>query len=290
MRAVAWIALWLALPVLAALAVAGWLDRQALDTGRWTTTSERLLRQDAVRDAVAGELVDALVRARGGGPTATATFRARAVPAVERLLATDASVAIWATANRQAHAALLRALDAPDGEDAVVIDLAPLARRVAQPLGVRATIPPGAAVVEIVAAGRLDPVRRGAEALRTLVTWLAIALVVLLAVAFGLGRGARLRMLAVFGAGAAVIGIALLFLRPRVGDELVDRLAGPPYRDAGRDVWDAASGLLTDIAVGLLAGGAVVAVLAALAGGARRRRGSGRLHGTRRRRGGHRWT
>ncbi len=282
-RAVAWAALWLALPVLAAFSVAVWLDRQALDTGNWTSASAPLLRNAAVRDAVAGELVDTLARSRGAGPSASAAFRRRARPAVARLLETDQATVVWVSANRQAHAALLRALDEPDGADPVVMDLGPLAAEVAKPLGVRVTVPAGVGDVVVVPAGRLEPVRRAADTLVTAVTWLAIALAALLAVAFALGRGVRRRMLVVLGVGAAAIGVLLLLARPRAGDALVHRLAEPRYRDAGDAVWDAVSEMLSDIAIGLVAGGAVVAALAVLTAPARRRRGSGRLHGTRRR-------
>src|SRR5262245_39631219 len=282
-RAVAWAALWLALPVLAAFSVAVWLDRQALDTGNWTSASAHLLRNAAVRDAVADELVETLARSRGGGPTASAVFRRRARPAVAQLLETDQATVLWISANRQAHAALLRALDEPDGEDPVVVDLGPLAAEVAGPLGVRATVPAGVGEVVVVPAGRLEPVRRGADTLRAAVTWLAIALAALLAVAFALGGGARRRMLLVLAVGAAAIGVLLLLARPRAGDALVDRVAEPRYRDAGDAVWDALSAMLSDIAIGLVVAGAVLAVLAVLTAPARRRRGSGRLHGTRRR-------
>jgi hypothetical protein len=289
-RAVAWAALWLALPVLAALSVVVWLDRQALDTGNWTAASRPLLREAPVRDAVAAALVDALARSQGVGPAASNAFRARAEPAVARLLETEGAVALWAAANRDAHAALLRALDRPDGEDAVIIDLRPLAARVAQPLRLEAAPPAGAAEVVVVPAGRLEPVRRAADVLRPAVTWLALALAALLAVAFALGGGARRRMLVALGIGAAAVGVALLLGRPRAGEAIVDHLADPQYRDAGTAAWDAFSAMLSGTAIGLVAGGAALAVVAAFAGRARPRARSGRLHGTRRRRGGFRWT
>ena len=133
-----------------------WVNRQALNTDNWTTTSSDLLENQDVQDAVGAYLVDQLFTsvdvpaeiqsalppqaAALAGP-ASAGVRELADRAAPRLLARPRVQAAWRKANTAAHKQLLRIIDGggsvvstQNGE--VVLNLHTLVDELAVTLGV----------------------------------------------------------------------------------------------------------------------------------------------------------
>jgi hypothetical protein len=106
--------------------LAVWIDRQALNTANWTSTSSRLLQQRDIQKAVGDYLVDQLwssvdvpsaiasVLPKEAAPIAaplSAGLRGLAYKAAPKVLATPAAQAAWRQANRIAHAELVKVID-----------------------------------------------------------------------------------------------------------------------------------------------------------------------------------
>ena len=108
-----------------------WVERQALDTNEWVSTSGQFLQNDTIRTAVGNYLVDQLydnvnVKKQIGnilpggvkkfaGP-ASAGLRQVAGSAADKILQTSTAQSLWETANRDAHEQLLAVLYHHRGE------------------------------------------------------------------------------------------------------------------------------------------------------------------------------
>ena len=103
-----------------------WVNRQLLNTDNWTTTSSRLLEQPAIRNEVAGFLVDQLYanvdvegEDPGGAPAAAQPLAGPAAGALRNVAERAALEALarprvqlaWEEANRRAHRRLLQVLE-----------------------------------------------------------------------------------------------------------------------------------------------------------------------------------
>lgn len=264
-----------------------WVERQVLDTDNWVNTSGQLLEDDAVRELAADALVEA-VFADGAAeqqiaealpeqlaplaPQAAALAQNAAGEAADRLLALPQTQTLWEEANRVAHerlVAILReedsgALESSDGT--VTLDLAPLAERLGDRIGVQVEIPEGAAEVTIVESDDIDAAQTAVRILDVLSAFVLIAVIALLAVAVWLAAGRRREVLRRIGWTWVGVGILLLIIQRVGGGALIESITNAQTVDAGEAVWDIGTSLLRDISWAIVAYG-LVAVLAAWVAG-----------------------
>jgi uncharacterized membrane protein len=254
-----------------------WAERQLLDTDNWVDTSSELLEREAIREALAGYLVDQLYEsvdveaqlAEGlpkqvaplAGPVAGG-LRQVADQIALRALESDQVKGLWEGANRGAHELFVQTVEG--GGDrvsteggAVTIDLtaivAELAGQIGLPAGVAESLPPEAARLEILDSDELSAVQDGVDLLETVAVVLVILTFGLYALAIYLARGRRRETLRAVGISFVLVGLIVLFVRSAAGDALVNSLTSNGADEpAVADTWDVATSLLAT------AGGAVI--------------------------------
>ncbi len=274
--------------VLAFLAIFSiWIERQALNTDDWVSTSSRLLEDQKVREAVANYAVDELFNHVNvsaelkrtlpknfkplAGP-ASGGLREFGTTAATKSLGTTSFQKLWEDANRTAHLELISVLEGGSAgistrNGVVVLNLRPLVRQLAQRVGVDTAlakkIPRSAGQLEILRSNQLDLAQKIAKAIKGLALLLSIATIVLFGLAIYLSRGRREVTLLGCGIGLVVAGIAVLAARRLVGHILVNELVhSPSARPAADDVWSIGTSLLRGIAVSAILYG-VLFILAA---------------------------
>ena len=264
-----------------------WVERQALSTNAWTSTSARLLRDDAIRSAVSTFLVDdlsarvqvaALLQKRLlprnlgalAGPLAAASRREE-IQGTDRLLEQPRSQLLWKDANRRAHEAFLAAIDGKAGNGDVVLDLRPIVVELARREGLAAWVPrlpADSGQVVLVRSTQLEEARTAVRVVRTLSYVLGAAVLALYALAvFLAGPGRRRTVLLGVGASILTVGVLLLVVRRLAGDRVVVALVeNPDYDTAGHHAWSIGTRLLRDAAESLIAYGVAIAIAAWIAG------------------------
>jgi hypothetical protein len=294
------VALLLVLGSLATLtsSFAWWLDRQALSTGGWQTTSSQLIASPQVRRAVGTFAVDELLRRTNAAqqlhallPAAVADPLLRRLRSLGRrlaagILAGRPARVVWNTANRQAHRDLLRILDRGGTRGEVTLNLEPLLEDLVRALHANALVralpgggtqlfalgSPRAGAIPILSAEQVGEARAAVNAVRGLSILLAVAAVVLLASAVLVARGWRAVVVVRIGVCLILVGAAVLVGRAVVAPALADALvSSSTYRPAARAAWTIGTTELRDTAVAILiAGGALL--IGGLAAGVSRRR------------------
>lgn len=263
-----------------------WAQRQALNTQNWTTTSERLLRDEKIRVAVSGLLLDRLyqsapieTRVREELPPQlqplvaplAAGLRQATSQIAPRVLGSPPALEAWKASNKNAHKALLKLLDG-SGAD-VNLDLKQLLQQVAARTGLPADavnrLPPNLQQLTVFHSDDLKTARSAVDLLRVL-PWILIPLALLLmGGAIYLSPDRRHTILSVGGC-IFLAGFAVLALRRIGGHVLVDTLAKTSNgREAAQDVWAIGTSLLVDAARGSVLFGAFVMLGAWLAGAGR---------------------
>jgi hypothetical protein len=263
-----------------------WAQRQALNTDNWVTTSDRLLDNDQIRNALAVALVDRLYdadsveqRLRDTLPPrldplaapAAAGLREVALRNAPRVLGTGAALQAWETANRSAHRAFLAVVEgraAPGGE--VTLDVQNLVQRVAAssglPAGVADKLPPNVAQLQILKSDELATVQDAVAGFRDAVWVLIVAAVAAFAGAIALSSDRR-RAVVTAGLCLMIASLLVLAVRRVAGAAVVDSLASAPNAHAvADDIWNIATSLLVDAALGSFLFGALVASAAWVAG------------------------
>ena len=272
--------------VLAIFAI--WANQQLLDTGSWSSVSGELLKSREVRRRVAEFLGETLVEetesqllAAGEEETAAEVMprlRDNDVQLAERVMRTPQFAAIWKTANRSGHAALLRVLDEEEaeGEGGVAIDLTPALRRVADLLGEEGLaaelgveslgdlVEPGAARIKIFDAQELEQAQDGVRVVRHLTLPAVLAVILFYALALFFGRWYLARTFVGVGFALAATGALALAVRSLVGDKIIDELLSRHVdREAAEAAWRIATSDIHDLAVVSIALGAGVLVATA---------------------------
>jgi ABC-type multidrug transport system fused ATPase/permease subunit len=290
-RVLVWVLLVLAVLVLLVSSLTVWVQRQALDTDNWVEVSGQLLEDDDVRAVVASRLVDGLFadtdieariaqvlpaeNQRLAAPVAGLVQQA-AVPAADRLLQRPRTLALWEGVNRRAHERLVAILREEDEGRAVttegnevVLDLRPLAERLAGDLGLQARLAPDAGQITIMEADELEKAQDAVQAIDTLSVWAVVLVVLLIAAALILARGFRREVVRGLAVGLIVVGVLLLVIRRLVGTAVVDSLTSPTSETAGWHVWLLGTSLLRDIALALVLYGVLLLIAAWIAGPSR---------------------
>ena len=270
----------LAFPALLAV----WVNRQALNTDNWTTTSSEMLESPAVRSQLAAYLTDQLYanvdveaqirealppRLQPLAGPAAGLLRDRIELRARQLLSHPATQERWEDANRAAHEALIRVIDGD--VESVELDVKALLEQMEQQVGVggraAGALPADAARITILRVDQLDGVQAAGRALKSL----AIVLVVLSLGLFGVALVAapewRRQAVRAYGAGLVVAGAAALVVGSLAGDAVVGALARTAATEpAVRDVWDISTTLLDEAAVATIFYGLVMIAGAWLAG------------------------
>lgn len=280
------------LAIVAILAL--WANRQLLDTDNWTDTSSELLENDDIRDQISVFLVDQLYtnvdvqaqlsealppRAKPlAGPVAGG-LKNLAVRAADELLTRPRLEAVWESANRSAHAALIDVVEgggehvSTEGGD-VVLDLRSLLEATAENVGVGQKaldqLPEDAGQLTVLESDNLELAQDGVDLLQAAAVVLVVLALGLMALAVFLARAWRREALRAAGFGLIFAGAAALVARSLAGDALVDSLATTEsVRPAIDATWNITTSLMVDAASATILYG-IVLVFSAWLGGTTR--------------------
>lgn len=266
-----------------------WANQQLLSTSSWVAVSGHLLESKSVRHRVAQflgeELADQTEGQLGAAGQDEAAelvvprLRANGTQLAERAMKTKQFKAIWATANRAGHQALLRVLDEEGGgaeEEAVVVNLTPALRQLADLVeeegeadGIWATnlaglVPPGAGRIKILEAQELSRAQDVVRVIRDLTAPAVIVTLALYAIVLFLGRRRIGRTLVGVGLALAATGGLALLLRSFAGNQIVDQLiVGGRDQGAADAAWRIATSKIADLAGIAIGLGAVIVLLVA---------------------------
>lgn len=278
--------------VFAVLAIfSTWVNRQALNTDNWVTTSDRILQNEEVKVQLSNYLADQLFTsvdvqaeleqslpprlAPLAGP-ATGALRQLAPKVALRALDSPRAEDLWSTANRGAHQTLLKVLNnegtaVSTSGGVVTLDLGSLVSESGGQLGVAgklaSKVPPDAGQLTILKSDQLSAAQDISRLIRRLPVALTLLTVLLYGLAIYLAGPRRRQALRSVGFSFVVAGILSLLLRKVAGNSVVDALATTDsVRPAAEAVWSIGTDLLRTIAVSTVTFGILLIVAAWLAG------------------------
>jgi hypothetical protein len=277
--------------VLVVAIMATWIRAQIIDTNGWTQTSVKLLENEKVREYVAGSLseripqvvdvqniaADKLPSALAPLAPALATAAAQLVPkAIERALEVPKVQELWGSANRLAHARVMRLLNGGGSTltttgGAVTLNLEALIDRLGARLGVGseigAKLPAEQRRIVLLRSKQLRAAQDVIKGLRDLSFVLPALVVLLYAGALAIAPGSRRRVLLEIGIGVIVGSLVTLLLRRWVESYVVNSLiVNEGARPAIREVLSIATAGWRSRALWLLLTGAIVIFAGWLAG------------------------
>ena len=264
------------------------VKRQALDSNAWSKTSVKLLRDQAVRDALSVYLTDQLFnnvdveaqlkdllpkQTKSLAGPATGLLRQFAPRAASDILAQPAVQNQWQSLNYNAHKRFMAiingkssgAVQTQNGE--VVLDLHPIVQSLADRLGLGAQITPDTGRLVVFNSSQLKLVQDSVKAIKVLNVFLIILVLVLYAAAVWLAGGWRRAALRASGWSLVIVGVVLLVVRRIVGNEIVSSLVHTESdKTAARHAWLIGSSLLSTVAWAIVFYGVVLVIAAWLAG------------------------
>lgn len=274
--------------VLAFLSVfAIWIERQALNTDDWVSTSDRLIQNPTIRAAVGDYLVDQLYEnvdveaelkdilpgdtKELAGPAAGG-LRQVAGDGAEKVLETTTAQTLWEDANRSAHEQLVSVLEdkgdavSTEGGD-VSLNLGSLLTNLASQVGIgqqlAEKLPPDAGQIKILHSDQLKTAQNIAIAIKGLALVLSLLTFAAFAAAIYLSRESRWVTVLFSGIGLIAAGFAVIVARHIAGGIVVDQLVvTQSAKPAGEAAWSIATSLMNSIATTVI----VVGVLFSVAG------------------------
>ena len=266
-----------------------WVNRQALNTDNWVSTSNKLLQNEAVQARLSNYLAEQLFEnvdvqaeledtlpprlAPLAGPAAGALHQL-APQVAQRAFDSPRFESLWSNANRAAHEALLEIVDggsstvSTEGGE-VVLNLKPLLTQVGGQLGgnLASKVPANAGKLTILKSEQLSTAQDIVGLIRHLPIVLTLIAVLLYALAIYLAGPRRREALRGVGFSFIIAGVLVLVLRHFGGSAVIDALAksdsAKPAVDA---VWSIATSLLVTVAVSAITFGILLAIGAWLAG------------------------
>jgi hypothetical protein len=274
--------------VLAFLSVfAIWIERQALNTDDWVSTSGKLIHNQKIREAVGDYLVDQLyenVNVRKeleeilpgeiselAGPAAGG-LRQVAGQGAEKVLETSTAQRLWEDANRAAHEQLLAVLEnkkeaVETSEGNVTLNLGSLLTNLANQVGIGESLaeklPPDAGQIQILKSDQLKTAQNIAIAVKGLALLLSVLTFVAFGAAIYLSRDGRWVTVLLSGIGLIAAGFAVVVARHVAGGIVVDNLVKTEsVKPAGEAAWSIGTSLMVSIAITVI----LVGVLFAAAG------------------------
>lgn len=267
-----------------------WANRQLLDTENWVQTSDRLLENEQIRDALSTAI---LQRVYASAPVENqlrealpdnlkplaapiaAGLREVANRNAPKVLGSAAAQTAWEKANRATHKQLLRILEGDVARGGTVtLNLHDLIDQVAAgtglPAGVADRLPQNLQQLQVLKSDKLKAAQDAVQTFKTLVVVFVILAFLLLAAAIALSTDRRRTVVA---SGGCIIfaGVLVLALRRLGSDVTVNALAeAPNARPAVRAVFIIGTSLLTDAAWGAITFGLLLVTGAWLIGSGRR--------------------
>jgi hypothetical protein len=268
-----------------------WINRQALNTDNWTTTSGKLLEDKAIQTQVATFVVNELYASVDvkaalasrlpaqlqplAGPAAGG-LRQVAQTAAERALATGEVQGVWKKANRAAHKTLLKVINGGSKNISttggkVTLNLRSVVAQVAGDVGIDPAvankIPASAGSLVILRSKQIDAAQKIAKAIRRLAIILIVLVFALYALAVYLAHGRRRETLRAVGISFIAAGAVALIVRGLAGTAVVDALAkNEAARPAADAVWSIGTSLLAQAAGSAVTFGVLLVIAAVFAG------------------------
>jgi hypothetical protein len=264
-----------------------WVERQALNTDDWVSTSGRLLQDETIRGALSNYLVDQLYEnvdveeelekvlpgdtKELAGP-ASGGLRQVAGDGAEKVLETSTAERLWEDANRATHEQLLavlenkkEAVETENGE--VTLNLGSLITNLAGQIGFAKTLaeklPPDAAKIEILKSDQLKTAQNIVVAIKGLALVLSILTFLVFGLAIYLSREGRWVTVLYSGIGLITAGFLVIVVRHIAGGIVIDQLVTQESaKPAGEAAWSIGTSLMVSIATTVI----VVGVLFAVAG------------------------
>ena len=284
--------------VLAFLSVFGiWIERQALNTEDWVSTSGRLLQNATIREELSNYLVDQLYEnvdvkkefekilpgeTKEFAGAAAGGVRQFAGQAAEKVLETSTAQELWEDANRSAHEQLLAVLEnkkeAVETEEGNVrLNLGAMLTNLASQVGIGESLaeklPEDAAQIEILKSDQLKTAQNIAVAIKGLALVLSILTLACFGGAIYLSRNGRWVTVLLSGIGLIAAGFVAIVFRHIAGGIVVDQLVTvDSAKPAGEAAWSIGTSLMVSIATTVIVVGVLFAAagwLASPTGGAR---------------------
>ena len=266
-----------------------WVNRQALNTDNWVSTSDKLLQNEEVQTRLSVYLADQLFAnvdvqaelestlpprlAPLAGPAAGALHQL-APQVAQRALSTPQFETLWNDANRRAHERLLEIVDGggstlstENGE--VTLDLSSLLSQIGGQLGgnLASKVPADAGQLTILKSEQLSLAQDIVSLVRKLPIVLTLLALLLYGLAVYLAGPRRREALRGVGFGFVVAGVLVLVLRHFGGSAVVDALAkSDSVKPAVDAVWSIGTSLLVTVAVSAITFGILLVIGAWLAG------------------------
>lgn len=264
-----------------------WVERQALNTSDWVSTSDQLLQNSTIRSAVANYLVAQLYAhvnveqelkgilpgetKRLAGPAAGG-LRQVAGNGAEELLKTSTAQSLWQSANRTAHEQLVAVLEERGGtlsteNGTVTLNLGTLVTNLASQVGIGANLaeklPPNAGQINILHSDQLKTAQNITVAVKGLALLLSLLTFAAFAGAIYLASEGRWVTVLFSGIGLIAAGFAVIVARHVAGGIVVGQVVtNESVKPAAEATWSIATSLMTSIATTVI----VVGVLFAAAG------------------------
>ncbi|HET7590613.1 MAG TPA: SHOCT domain-containing protein [Solirubrobacterales bacterium] len=277
--------------VLAFLSVfAIWIERQALNTDDWVSTSGKLIHNQKIREAVGNYLVDQLYEnvdvkkelegilpgevSELAGPAAGG-LRQVAGQGAEKVLETSTAQELWEDANRATHEQLLavlenkkEAVETANGE--VTLNLGSLVTNLANQVGIGESLaeklPPDAGQIHILKSDQLKTAQDIAVAVKGLALLLSILTFAAFGAAIYLSRDGRWVTVLYSGIGLIAAGFAAIVFRHVAGGIVVGQLVrNDSIKPAGEAAWSIGTSLMISIAITVIVVGAFFAAAGWLA-------------------------
>lgn len=264
-----------------------WVERQALNTPDWVETSDRLIQDETIREAVGDYLVDQLYAnvdvkkelkeilpgdtKELAGPV-SGGLRTVAGDGADELLKTSTAQTLWQEANRTAHEELVAVLEEKEGavsteEGTVKLNLATLVTNLADQVGIgeklAEKLPEDAGQVTILRSDQLKTAQDITVGIKGLALLLSILTLLALGLAVYLSRDERWLTVLFCGIGLIAAGFAVIVARQVAGGIVVNQLVSEEsIKPAAENAWSIATSLMTSIATTVI----VFGILAVLAG------------------------
>jgi hypothetical protein len=264
-----------------------WIERQALNTDDWVSTSGKLIHNQKIREAVGNYLVDQLYEnvdvkkelegilpgeiSELAGPAAGG-LRQVAGQGAEKVLETTTAQELWEEANRATHEQLLAVLEnkkeaVSTEEGNVTLNLGSLLTNLANQVGIGESLaeklPPDAGQIHILKSDQLKTAQDIAVAVKGLALLLSILTFAAFGAAIYLSRDSRWVTVLYSGIGLIAAGFAAIVFRHVVGGIVVGQLVkNDSVKPAGEAAWSIGTSLMISIATTVI----VVGVLFGVAG------------------------
>jgi hypothetical protein len=268
--------------ILAVFAI--WANRQALETDNWVATSDKLLEDEEISNALANYLVDELYanvdvdaevanalppELKPLAPPISGALRQAADRGAKEAFDRPRVEQLWEDANRRAHDRFLQVVEGDAPDEDVTISLATIVQQLGDQLGldIADKLPPDTAELVVLPASDLSTAQDAVKLFKEIVLILAVLALLLFALAVYLAEGWRRQALRNVGFSFIFIGIVILVGRSIGGGLVTDSLASSEsVQPAVNNAWTIGTSMLSEGAGAMILYGVAIVLGAWLAG------------------------